>query len=99
MIDPFTFLIGVMVAYRLSLMFSKESGPAFIFRKLRRLPPAKSATKEGLSCLWCLSVYSAALVTLFLWYRGDVRPLDTPMIWLATSAGAIAMNQIFTKGN
>lgn len=99
MIEPFTFLIGVLVAYRLSLMFSKESGPAFVFRKLRRLPPPKSATKEGLSCQWCTSIYSAALVTLLLLYRGDVSPLDTPMIWLATSAGAIAMNQTWTNGD
>lgn len=92
-------VIGALAAYRISLMFAKESGPAFIFRKLRRLPPPKSATKEGLACQWCLSVYSSAFVcALFLIGGLRLQPALWIAFWLAVSAGAIAMNQAFTKG-
>lgn len=99
MTEPwFHFLLAVLAAYRLSLLVSKESGPAFIFRKLRRLPPPKSSAREGLSCQWCLSVYGSAVVTAFLWWRGVVPVWEVPLWWLAVSAGAIAINQTFTKG-
>lgn len=90
---------GSLTAFRLSLLFSKESGPARIFAKLRKLPPAHSSAREGLSCQWCMSVYSSAVVCLGFW-AGDLRLHWAIWItlWLSISTGAICINQTFTKG-
>lgn len=91
------FTIASLVVYRLSLMFSSESGPGRIFKKLRNLPPPKSATKEGLSCLHCESIWWAAPVTAFLWWRDRIEPWDTPLWWLALSGVAICLHHQFTS--
>lgn len=96
--SPITLILAILATYRISLLFSKESGPAKIFQKLRRVPPPKSSAREGLSCQWCMSIYSSAVVTAFLCVKGVVHPFDTPLVWLAVSAGAIVVNQAFTKG-
>lgn len=95
----FILIIGALATFRISLMFSKEGGPAHLFRKLRRLPPPKSSTKEGLSCIFCVSVYASALVTGYL-YWWDIVPVElTPLYWLGMSALAIFANQTWTKGS
>lgn len=91
------FAVAVLATHRISVMISKETGPAFIFRKLRAVPDKKSSYKEGLSCQWCLSVYASALVTAFLWWRGFIMPVDTWLWWLGISSGAVCVNQAFTK--
>lgn len=96
--DWFTFTVAAFATHRLALLVSKEDGPAFIFRKLRRLPPPKSSAKEGLACPWCVSVWMSAAVTTFLWWRGFVPGIDWALYWLAISSAAIAINQTFTKG-
>ena len=68
----FYLLLGGLVAYRLSLMISKEDGPAYIFRKLRKLPPEESSAKAGLSCEWCMSIWTGAAVALYLWRIGVI---------------------------
>lgn len=94
----FLFMLGVLSTYRLSLMISKESGPAFIFRKLRRVPPKSSSLKEGVSCQWCVSIWVAAPVTVFFWWRDFIPAVEMPLYWLSTSAGAVICNQAWTKG-
>lgn len=91
------FIIAALVVYRLSLMLSKESGPGRIFQKLRRAAPPKSATREGLSCLHCESIWWSAPVTAFLWWTNRVAPLDTPLYWLALSGAAIVLHYAFTE--
>lgn len=97
MSDWFILLIGGLVTYRLALMFSEESGPWRIFKKLRHSAPPKSATREGLSCLHCESVWWAAPTTAFLWWRGEIDPWHTPLYWLAFSAIAIIAHHAFTE--
>lgn len=94
----FHLLLGSLVTYRLALLVAKESGPMFVFRKLRRLPEPKSSLKEGLSCLYCTSVWLAAPVTGYFWWLGVVELREMPLWWLAMSALAIFYNQAFTKG-
>lgn len=89
-------IIGSLVTYRMALMISSESGPGRIFKKLRNLPPPKSATKEGLSCLHCESVWWAAPTTGFFWYLGEIPALHTPLYWLAFSGLAIVFHHAFT---
>lgn len=98
-LDPLTFILAALAVYRLSLMVSKEDGPAWLFYKLRRLPPPKSSAREGLACQWCVSVYAAALVCGLLFWAGLRNPAPLWIIlWLALSAAAVVINQAFTKG-
>lgn len=94
----FWLVIGGLAAYRLSLLISKEDGPAYIFRKLRRLPPPKSSTKEGLACQWCMSIWSSAAVTGYLCWMGAVGGREWVLYWLAISSLAVICNQQWTKG-
>lgn len=94
----FVMVAGGLAAFRLSLLISKEDGPAFIFRKLRRLPPPKSSAKEGLACLWCMSIWSSAVVAGYLYWIGLVEGEQWPLYWLAISSIAIICNQQWTKG-
>jgi hypothetical protein len=93
----FYLLLGGLAAYRLSLLISKEDGPAYIFRKLRRLPAQNSSAKKGLSCEWCMSIWTGALVALYLWAIGIFRGVEWPLYWLALSAIALICNQQWTK--
>ena len=94
----FYLLVGGLAAFRLSLLVSKEDGPAYIFRKLRRLPPPESSVKEGLSCEWCMSIWAGALVSGYLCWIDVVPGTEWPLYWLATSAIAILCNQQWTRG-
>lgn len=94
--NPFLILLlGGLATFRLALLVSSEDGPAFIFRKLRRLPPPKSATREGLSCPWCVSVWASALVTGYFWWLDWIAGREWPVWWLAISAVAIGWNQLW----
>lgn len=91
-------LFGSLAAFRIATAITKESGPRWIFCKLRKLPPQKSSAREGLACPFCVSVYSSAAVCgLFAW--SGLR-LSIPLwivLWLSVSAGAVALNQMFVK--
>lgn len=94
------FVLGVLATFRLSLLVSKEDGPAFIFRKLRRVPPPHTATREWLSCLFCISVTASAGVCGLLWWVGiELTWGEWILLWLSFSAAAILLNQKFTPGS
>ena len=93
----FYLIAGGLAAYRLSLLISKEDGPAYIFRKLRKLPSKNSSTKEGLACEWCTSIWTGALVALYLWLIGIIPGAEWPLYWLGLSAIAIICNQQWTS--
>src|SRR6266705_964295 len=93
----FYLLLGGLVAFRLSLMISKEDGPAYIFRKIRKLPANASSAKTGLSCTWCMSIWAGAVVALNLWILKIIPGNEWPLYWLGTSALAIICNQQWTR--
>jgi hypothetical protein len=93
----FYLLLGGLATYRLSLLVSKEDGPAYIFSKFRKLPSSKSSLKEGLACEWCVSVWMGAIVATYLWLAELVPGVEWPLYWLAMSAIAIICNQQWTK--
>jgi hypothetical protein len=98
-IDPFHFLVAAFATYRISLLFSKEQGPARIFDKLRKAPPKRSATAEWLSCIFCFSMTGSAFVCGLLYWSGLRQgPADWFITWCALSAVTILLNQKFTKG-
>lgn len=95
--NVFFLLVGGLATFRLSLLVSKEDGPAYIFRTIRRLPPPKSSAREGLSCEWCMSIWASALVTSYYCWLGIVAGREAPVYWLAMSALGIICNQQWTK--
>lgn len=94
----FALALGSLVTFRLSLLLTKEDGPAYLFRKLRKLPPPKSSARDGLQCIWCASVTFSAVVTWYLWRIEMIPGNLTPLFWLAQSSCAIFMNQQWTRG-
>lgn len=92
----FYFLLGALVTYRLARLVSLESGPGFIFQKLRGVPSQKKhpSVKEGLSCLCCTSVYMGALLTGYYLWCGWVCWPEAPLYWLAFSAVAVLLNTL-----
>lgn len=97
-LDWYWLAIAGLATFRLALLVSKEDGPAWIFRKIRRLPPPKSSAKEGLACPWCVSVWAAALMVLLLANKDSWVWVTFVLHWLAISALAIIVNQQWTKG-
>lgn len=93
----FIFLVGSLVTYRLALMLTDEDGPAYIFRKLRNVPPKKSSAHEGIRCIWCASVYFAAATATFFWWRGYFPGVEWPLYWLGLAGAAVGLNQMWTK--
>lgn len=96
-------ILAALTVYRLSLLVSTEDGPAWIFAKLRRLPPPKSSARKGLSCQLCVSVYMAVPVAAWLFFFDRLPPWlqqcgDFFMLWMALSATAICVHMTFTKG-
>lgn len=99
----FDFVIAALAVFRLSLLLSKEHGPMWVFSRLRRAVPKESSAKEGISCQWCVSLWFAIPVSAYVFTR-EAHPEwlrtggDWFLLMLALSAGAIAVNQAFTKG-
>lgn len=97
----FYFLLGALATYRLAILISKEAGPGFIFRKLRRAPDAKKhpSVKAGLSCPLCLGMWFGAAIAGYYIWMGWITWAESPLYWLAFSAVAVVLNQAFTKGD
>jgi hypothetical protein len=93
----FYLLLGGLATFRLSLLLSKEDGPAYIFRRIRRIPPENTSAREGLSCEWCMSVWMGAIVAVYLWWTKVITGVEMPLYWLAMSGIAIICNQQWTK--
>jgi hypothetical protein len=104
-VTPFQiFIIAAFCVYRLAVMFVKERGPAGIFKRIREWPDPErqEVLYEGLRCMWCCSVWFAALVTfaLFMFHQLDwTYPWLTlaGIYWLALSGVAIAIDQLVSK--
>lgn len=94
----FHFILASLAAYRIALMFAKEAGPGRIFRKLRNSTPPRSSLREGISCVFCESIWWSALITGYYIFLGLVSLQMAPIYWLSVSAVAVASNQLFTKG-
>ena len=93
----FYLILGGLVTFRLSLLVSKEDGPAYIFRKLRKMP-LNNSFHDGLSCEWCVSLWMGALVAAYYWWIGIISGVEWPLYWLALSSIGIICNQQWITG-
>lgn len=92
----FYFALGCLATFRLSLLISKEDGPAYIFRKIRKSPPKDSSFRDGLSCFLCVSVYMSAAVTVVMWWLGLIPIKESWLYGLSFSTVAILLHMKHT---
>lgn len=94
---PFAFILCSMATFTCALFVTKTDGPAWIFRKLRNAPPPRSSAREGLRCPWCTATWFALVWTACACFS-EIAPWHIFVLWwFATTAGAIILNQTFTK--
>lgn len=80
----------VLAVYRLSRLLVRESGPWAVLEQYRAI--GIRAGLEGLvTCIYCTSVWVAALLTLF-WLSG--LPGQAVVLVLAASAGACMIDEL-----
>lgn len=91
-------VIAAFATYRISLMFTKESGPGAVFEKLRDAFPKYSGWYDWITCIFCFSMAASFFVCVVLGMAGTTGMLyDWFLLWFGLSAFTIAMNQAFTK--
>jgi hypothetical protein len=90
------FVVGCLATFRMSLLISKEEGPAEAARKVRHAAP-EGWIKRGFYCEWCQSFWWGMLAALFFAATGRIGWVDFVIYWLAFSAGGIVFNQAFTR--
>lgn len=95
------FAVHTLAVFRLALMVTKESGPGWVFKRLRqwckRSCPRWTHMDEGIECPWCMSMQFALAVGVARFFLADNPVYDVIIISLALSGAAIAVNQQFTK--
>lgn len=102
-LTPFGLVVYGLACFRLSLLLSKETGPAWIFSRIRRSVPAKSSAKEGIKCIWCVAIWHSIPMASFAWFQDSLPDWLTSfgdwfILMLALSSIAIIINQQWTKG-
>jgi len=96
-------LVLVLACWRLTSLMVKEDGPFGMFAKLRHLigvrqvegsttPYGTNVFAEGLSCVWCCSVWVGAALTIA--YAIDPGLTILASLPFALSAGAIIVERI-----
>lgn len=90
-------LLALLAVYRLANIITKESGPGFIFARLRSYTDHRHAAEqnarikqgpwanldEGLRCPFCLGVWLAGLLTLLLFYPSRLGDMFIMLFGLA----------------
>lgn len=83
------FFIAALATWRIVVLVSHDDGPFNICRQLR-------IKSKLLQCPRCTSVWAGAFVTFLVWLSGRELELAMyPMVALALSAAAIALDRTF----
>lgn len=109
-IDWLSFLIYSLAVFRLATLFSLDSGPFAIFRKLRSFISRESKEKEnkilrasemnkGIQCIRCSSLELAIPVSLFTLFHPSLWPWlriggEVLVLSMALSGAAILAHRI-----
>lgn len=91
------FALSSLAVFRVSLLISKERGPADAAKKLRTAPKPHTNLRYGLSCPWCTSIYVSLLMTSLLTYLDKIDAWWFVPTWLALSGASIVINQQWTR--
>lgn len=92
------FIIAVLAVWRDSLMVVEEEGPFGLLAYVRDHidPEQRTWVGRGINCQWCVSVWSALAVTLWLWYFGWLATSLIPIWWFGLSGGSVLLSNIHT---
>jgi hypothetical protein len=82
-------VLAVLATWRITHLLAREDGPADLVARLRAGLGASFAGRL-LDCFYCLSLWVAAPVALWL----STRPLDWVLGWLAISGAACLLVRI-----
>lgn len=94
MVDPLTFLIAALATYRIARMLADEDGPFDLFLRFRnRYTDERSWFAKGIRCPFCIGVWVAALVVLFLVVLGLSRIEYAPLLWPAIAGAAVKIHE------
>lgn len=83
-------ILGVLAVWRFTHLLSYEDGPWDLLERLRQ---RVGSLGKLLDCFYCLSLWSA--VPLALWIGADWR--ERILLWPALSAGAILLERISSR--
>jgi Protein of unknown function (DUF1360) len=85
-------VLGVLVTWRVTHLFNAEDGPGDFFVHMRKLA-GESFWGRLLDCFYCLSLWVAAPLAVFLGHSWRERWL----LWPALSAGAILLERLTAR--
>lgn len=98
-------LLGMLATWRLSSLLTRpsDSGPYEIFARVRDLTGIKydehgrciHHPANPLCCIWCTSIWIAFFVAILI--RGDYNFVETCILWLALSAGALVTESVIKR--
>ena len=86
-------LLGTLSVWRITHLLNAEDGPWDVMVRLRRRA-GEGFWGELLDCFYCLSVWIAAPLAIFLGQKSGERVL----LWQALSAGAILLERVTDVG-
>ena len=84
-------IVGTLAVWRVTCLLHEEEGPARLLERLRRRL-GDSVVGRALGCVYCLSVWVAAPVSVYL--RWNRPPWTDMLLWCAAlSGGAILLER------
>ena len=83
------FVLTVLATWRVTHLLANEDGPANLIARFRALL-GHSLAGQLLDCFYCLSLWIAAPIALFV----SRRPLEWLLSWLAISGGACLLERL-----
>lgn len=96
------FALQGLATYRLTLMVTKEAGPGWWFKLLRRevkrKAPRATHMDQGISCPFCMSMQIALILSCSHYFLNEYALYQGLIFALALSSVAVIANQLFTKG-
>ena len=88
------FLLGTLFVWRITHLLNAEDGPWNVVVRLRRMS-GEGFWGQLLDCFYCLSVWIAAPLAVFL----GKKPGERVLLWPALSAGAILLERVTDHGH
>lgn len=92
--DAALWIVGALAVWRLTHLLHAEAGPGQVFDRLRA-GAGTGFAGQALGCFYCLSLWVAA--PLALWIAVPWR--ERLLLWLALSAVAILLERVTAPGS
>jgi len=95
MMTWFVLVLGSLATFRLSHLVTKERGPFALFERFRNaMPGGRGSLKEWVTCIWCFSLSTSAMICLLLWLGGYALAWEFWVLhWLAFSSMSLLVHK------